>query len=62
MLQNRSSSDLQSQYYVARKAVALDVKMSKERPLEEFGRPVDSNYLSASKVFWQTIRRLSGKS
>ena len=36
--------------------------MSKERSWEEFARRLDSNYLSANKVFWQTIRRLRGKS
>ena len=36
--------------------------MSKERSWEEFGRRLDSNYLSANKVFWQIIRRLRGKS
>ena len=39
----------------------LTVKMSKERSWEEFGRRLDSNYSSANKVFWQTIRRLHGK-
>ena len=34
---------------------------SKEKPWEEFGRRLDSNYFSANKVFWQTIRRLRGK-
>ena len=36
--------------------------MSKERSWEEFGSRLDSNYLSANKVFWQTIRRLHWKS
>ena len=36
--------------------------MSVERSWEEFGRRLDSNYLLANKVFWQTIRRLLGKS
>ena len=36
--------------------------MSKKRSLEEFGRRLDSNYSLANKVFWQTIRRLRGKS
>ena len=36
--------------------------MSKESSLEVFGRRLDSNYLSANKVFWQTICRLRGKS
>ena len=35
--------------------------MSKERFWEELGRRLDSNYSSANKVFWQTIRRLRGK-
>ena len=29
--------------------------------MEEFGRRLDSNYFSANKVFWQTIRRLCRK-
>ena len=60
-LQNRSSSDLQSRYAEARKAATLAVKKSKEKSWEEFGRRLDSNYFSANKVFWQTIRRLRGK-
>ena len=36
--------------------------MSKERSWKEFGRRLDSNYSSANKVFWHTIRRLRGKS
>ena len=62
LLQNRSSSDLQSRYSEARKTAAQSVKMSKERSSEEFSRRLDSNYLLANKVFWQTIRRLHGKS
>ena len=60
-LQDRSSSDLQSQYTEERKAETLAVKKSKEKSREEFGRRLDSNYFSANKVFWQTIRRLHGK-
>ena len=37
------------------------VKKSMEKSWEEFGRRLDSNYFSANKVFWQTIRRLRGK-
>ena len=58
--QDRSSSDLQSQYTEARKAATLAVKKSK-KSWEEFGRRLDFNYFSANKVFWQTIRRLRGK-
>ena len=36
------------------------VKKSK-KSWEEFGRRLDSNYFSANKIFWQTIRRLRGK-
>ena len=61
-LQDRSSSDLQSRYTEARKAATSAVKKSKEKSWEEFGRRLDSNYFSANKVFWQTIRRLRGKS
>ena len=56
-----SSSDLQSRYTEARKAATSAVKKSKEKSWEEFGRRLDSNYFSANKVFWQTIRRLRGK-
>ena len=59
-LQDRSSSDLQSRYTEARKAATLAVKKSK-KSWEELGRRLDSNYFSANKVFWQTIRRLRGK-
>ena len=60
-LQDRSSSDLQSRYTEARKAATSAVKKSKQKSWEEFGRRLDSNYFSANKVFWQTIRRLRGK-
>ena len=61
LLQNRSSSDLQSRYTEARKAATSIVKKSKVKSWEEFGRRLDSNYFSANKVFWETIRRLRGK-
>ena len=35
--------------------------MSKECCWEEYSRRLDSNYLSANKVFWQTICLLLGK-
>ena len=59
-LQDRSLSDLQSRYTEARKAATSAVKKSK-KSWEEFGRRLDSNYFSANKVIWQTIRRLRGK-
>ena len=62
LLQNRSSSDLQSLYSEVRKAAAQAVEISKERSWEEFGQGLASNYSSANKIFWQTIGRLLEKS
>ena len=39
----------------------FELKKSKEKSWEEFGRRLDSNYFSANKVFRQTIRRFRGK-
>jgi len=39
----------------------LAVKKFKEKSWEEFGCQLDSNYSLTNKVFWQTIRWLSGK-
>ena len=50
-----------SRYTEARKAATSAVQKSKEKSWEEFGRRLDSNYFSANKVSWQTIRRLRGK-
>ena len=61
-MQSRSLSDLQYPYFEARKAAALVVKTSKERSWEEFFCRLDFNYSWANKVFWQTVRRLRGKS
>ena len=61
LLQDRSSSDLQSWYNEARKATSSTVKKSLEKSWEEFGRRLDSNYFSTNKVFWQTILRLRGR-
>ena len=61
LLQDRSSYDLQSRYTEARKAATSAVKKSKEKSWVEFGRPLDSNYFSANKVFWQTIRHVRDK-
>ena len=49
-------------YSEARKTAAQTVRISKECSWEEFGRPWNSNYLSANKAVCQTIRRLRGKS
>ena len=61
LLQDRSSSDLQSRNTGARKMATSAVKKSKEKLWEEFGFRLDSNYFSANKGFWQTIRHLRGK-
>ena len=61
LLQDRSSSDLQSWNTDARKAATLAVKKSKERSWEKLGRRLDLNYFVANKVFWLTICRLHGK-
>ena len=61
MLKDQSSSDLQSRYTEAGKAVTLALKKSKKKSWEEFGCRLDFNYFSASKVFLLTIYRLHGK-
>jgi exonuclease III len=48
-------------YTEARKAAAAAVKAAKEKSWEEFGERLESNFLLANKVFWQTICRLRGK-
>ena len=61
LLQNKSSFDLEFRYSKARKVAAQAVKMSKKRSCEEFGRQLDSNYLSANKVFWLPFADCEGK-
>ena len=60
-LTNKSSEPLRLQYSAARKTAATIVKQSKEKSWEEFGQKLDTDYRSANKTFWQTIRRLRGK-
>ena len=60
-LANKSSIELRSQYSEARKAVATEVKLSKERAWKEFGGGLDDDFKMANKLFWQAIRRLRGK-
>ena len=60
-LANKSSLELRLQYSEARKAAATKVKLSKERAWKEFGERLDDDFITANKVFWQTIRSLSGK-
>ena len=60
-LTNKSSEQLQLQCSAARKTAATIVKQIKETLWEEFGQRLDTDYRSASKVFWQTIRRLHCK-
>ena len=51
LLQDRSSSDLQSRYTGARKAATSAAKNSKEKSWEEFGHRLDSNYFRQTKYF-----------
>ena len=60
-LANKSSVELRSQYSEARKAAATNVKLSKEKAWEEFGERLANDFKMANKVFWHTVRRLSGK-
>ena len=48
-------------YSAARKIVITIVKYFKEKSWKEFGQKLDTDYRSANKIFWQTIRRLRGK-
>ena len=52
---------MQSRYIEARKTATSAVTKAKEKSWEELDCRLDSNYFSANKVFWQTIRRLRGK-
>ena len=61
LLLDRSSFDLQFRYTELRKTATSAVKKSKKKSWEEFDRRLNSNYFSACKVLWQTIRRLRGK-
>uniref|UniRef100_A0AAV2LWB4 Endonuclease/exonuclease/phosphatase domain-containing protein n=1 Tax=Knipowitschia caucasica TaxID=637954 RepID=A0AAV2LWB4_KNICA len=49
------------QYRQAKRAAARAVAEAKTRDWEEFGESMEHDYRSASKRFWQTIRRLRGK-
>ena len=60
-LANKSSLELCSQHFEARKAAATKVKLSKKRAWKEFGERLDDDFKTANKVFWQSIRRLRGK-
>ena len=60
-LANKLSLELRLQYSQARKASAIKVKLSKERAWKEFGERIGDDFKTASKVFWQTIRRLREK-
>ena len=60
-LANKSSVEFRLQCSEARKAPATQVKLSKEKAWKEFGERLDDDFKMANKVFWRTIRRLSGK-
>ena len=61
LLTNKSSEQLRLRYSTTRKTATTIVKQSKEKSWKEFGQKLDTDYRSANKVFWQTIRRLPGK-
>lgn len=58
-LQN-PSAHTREEYVEARKEAVKTAKDAKTASWEEFGHKLDSDYQSAKKVFWQTIRRLRG--
>ncbi|VDP02530.1 unnamed protein product [Soboliphyme baturini] len=47
-----------ARYIEARKAAAIAVAKAKSDSWEKFGEALESNFYTAKKVFWQTIRRL----
>ena len=49
------------QYSAAHKTATTIVKQSKEKSWEEFGQKLDTDYILANKVFWQTICHLCSK-
>ena len=57
-LTNKSSEQLRLRYSAARKTAATIVKQSKEKSWKEYGQKLDTDYRSANKIFWQTIRCL----
>ena len=55
---NTKSSTSRQLYTNARKVAADAVKKAKEESWKAFGEDMESNYLNASEVFWQTLRRI----
>jgi len=45
-------------YIRAKKSASEAVKKAKKTSWERFGEEMESNYRSANKIFWQTVRRL----
>jgi hypothetical protein len=58
---NSKTVHMRALYSEARKTAASAVKAAKAKCWEMFGMKLESNYGTANKVFWQTIRRLRGK-
>ncbi|KAI3375877.1 hypothetical protein L3Q82_003764 [Scortum barcoo] len=50
--------DAVDRYRQAKQAAARTVLEAKTRVWEEFGEAMEEDYRSASKRFWQTVRRL----
>jgi exonuclease III len=58
---NMPNSDSRGAYCNAKKAVKEAVTAAKANSWENFGMALESNFREASKVFWQTIRRLRSR-
>ena len=54
----RQTAETRQKYLQARDKTKEVVSKAKATSWENFGHRLESDYLSASKVFWQTIRRL----
>uniref|UniRef100_A0AAV2JJP1 Endonuclease/exonuclease/phosphatase domain-containing protein n=1 Tax=Knipowitschia caucasica TaxID=637954 RepID=A0AAV2JJP1_KNICA len=54
----RGTPEAAVQYRQAKRAAARAVAEAKTRDWEEFGESMEHDYRSASKRFWQTVRRL----
>ena len=60
-LTNKSFKQLRLRYSAESKISATIAKQSKKKSWKEFGKKLNTDYRSANKVFWQTIRPLRGK-
>ena len=54
--------DTRARYEKARRAAAKAVAEAKDKAWELFGEEMEANYRTATKMFWQTVRRLRNQS